>query len=566
MLKNKRLLLVTLFLVLAAIVVLGMKIAYPWHRAAAFGLLGLGCIPLVVSYRINRRLLHVQKHLIKKKTRPFLPHAIVAVILLAAFYVTWALFPAETSPLAGMPPDELRAEIVSDTAGYRMLRKTADDITTSFRESGLLGRNVDSLTRAERKAIRSLWRDGAMAFLEFDLLKDKYRGFYQVDYVAEPQLHADAFLLAYMAYIAQYKACLEIVEMVGDNAFMQTLLNEGGDGIPPDSYFFMKQRLTHPNLVIRLNAAAGYYELVKKDTTLDQALVADFEQRRRSYLASLGHNAEIFVENPLAILERAAFETMLPVQKNVAVQMSYIRTAKRDYLITPEILAKYQSELEPGDILIQRRNWHMTNIGIPGFWPHVALYVGTPDEVNAYFGELGIQPMETIKALYPAVYTAMSKYDPEGGGRVRVIEAIRPGVVFQSLDTSARCDYLGVIRPNLSKAEKFKALLGAFAHHAKPYDLNFDFTTDNELVCSELVYKAYRAAGGLPLKPETINGRRLLPPNRLAEQAVAEMGEGGAFSFVLFLDAVEKNDEVVERGADAFRESWQRPKWDVLQE
>ncbi len=36
----------------------------------------------------------------------------------------------------------------------------------------------------------------------------------------------------------------------------------------------------------------------------------------------------------VAILERAAFETMLPVQKSVAVQMSYIRTAKRDYLIS----------------------------------------------------------------------------------------------------------------------------------------------------------------------------------------------------------------------------------------
>lgn len=564
MLKNKRLLLATLFLVLAAIVVLGMKIAYPWHRAAAFGLLGLGVVPLAISYQINRRLLRVQKKLIKKKARPFLPHTIVALILLAAFYVTWALFPAQNSPLAGMAPDELRAEIAGDTDGYLMLRKTADDITASFRKSGLLGRNVDGLTQRERKAIRSLWRDGAMAFLEFDLLKDKYRGFYQIDYVAEPQLHSDAFLLAYMAYIAQYKACLEIVEMVDGNEFMQTLLNEGGDGIPPDSYFFMKQRLTHPNLAIRLNAAAGYYELVKKDTTFDPAVVADFEERRKAYLKSLGENAEIFVENPLAILERAAFETMLPIQKNVAVQMSHIRTAQRDYLITPEILAKYQPKLEPGDILIQRRNWHMTNIGIPGFWPHTALYVGTPDEIDAYFGELGFQPLETIKALYPDAFEALGGTDADGFPN-RVIEAIRPGVVFQSLETSARCDYLGVIRPNLAKAEKFKALLGAFSHHGKPYDLNFDFTTDNELVCSELVYKAYRAAG-LPLKPETINGRRLLPPNRLVEQAAAEMGDDGAFSFVLFLDAVEKSDEVVERGAEAFRGSWQRPKWDVLQE
>jgi len=85
MLKNKRLLLVTLGLVLAAIVVLGMKIAYPAHRLVAFILLGLGWIPVVVSYQINRRILRVQKHRIKKKTRPFMPHTIVALILVGAF-------------------------------------------------------------------------------------------------------------------------------------------------------------------------------------------------------------------------------------------------------------------------------------------------------------------------------------------------------------------------------------------------------------------------------------------------------------------------------------------------
>ncbi|MDF7801950.1 YiiX/YebB-like N1pC/P60 family cysteine hydrolase [Pontiellaceae bacterium B1224] len=565
MLKNKRLLLLTLVAILAAVVVLGMKVAYPSHRLIAFILLGLGWIPLIISWKINRNLLHEQKQKLKKKARPFRAHGIVAVLLLVAFYVTWALFPVEKSPLADLPPDALRAEMAEDFSSYLMLRETADDFAAAFRETGLLGKEVSALTKNERSEIRQRWRDGTMAFVEFDLLKGKYRGFYQIDYIAEPELHADAFLLAYMAIITQYNTCLQIVELVDDNAFMETLLNEQGEGIPSDSYFFMKQRLTHPNVVLRLNAAAAYYELVKKDITLDPAVVADFEARRKSFIQSLGANAEIFIENPLSVLERAAFETLLPVQKKVAVQMSYIRTTDRDYLITPEMLAEHQPKLQPGDILIQRRNWHMTNIGIPGFWPHVALYVGTPDELNAYFSELGFQPLETIKALYPDVFQTLETSD-EDGYPIRVIEAIRPGVVFQSLETSARCDYLAVIRPNLGKAEKFKALLGAFSNYGKPYDLNFDFTTENELVCSELVYKAYKAGGQLPLIPEVISGRRLLPPNLLAEQAVESIGPDGAFSFVLFLDAVEKTDEVKLGDIAAFKESWQRPKWDVLQE
>jgi hypothetical protein len=257
---------------------------------------------------------------------------------------------------------------------------------------------------------------------------------------------------------------------------------------------------------------------------------------------------------------------LFPVQKNVAVHMSYIRTAKRDYLITPEILGPYRARLEPGDILVQRRNWHMTNIGIPGFWPHTALYVGTSAEFEAYFGELGFQPLETIKALYPDAFQSLEKTDDDGFPNC-VIEAIRPGVVFQSLETSAKCDYLGVVRPNLSKAEKFKALLAAFSHAGKPYDLNFDFTTDNELVCSELVYKAFKPSGKLPFKPEIINGRLLLPPNRMVEQVIENLGDQTApFSFVFFLDAKEKSGAIVEGDLDAFKASWSRPKWDIMQQ
>ncbi|MBN2162351.1 MAG: hypothetical protein JXR25_01345 [Pontiellaceae bacterium] len=461
--------------------------------------------------------------------------------------------------------NELRATVQEDLNSYLMLRRAADDLVREFSQSGLLERRVDNLQPAERKQIRALWRDGVMAFLEFDFLKEKYRGFYQIDYVAEPELHANAFMLAYMAYVTQYDACLQIVGMIGDNDFMETLLNEAGEGIPSDSYFVMKQRLTNPNVMLRMNTGAAYRELIRKDVSIDAGIIADFDLRKNHFYRSLGTHADIFIDNPLDQLERTAFETILPIQKKVAVRMSYIRTARRDYLITPEILAGCRSRLSPGDILIQRRNWHMTNIGIPGFWPHVALYVGTPEELENYFGEMDADVLKKIKEQYPAVWTQLNTSAPDGYPRC-VIESIRPGVVLQSLETSAKCDYLAVIRPNLSKKEKLAALMAAFSHYGKPYDLNFDFTTDNELVCSELVYKAYKVAADLPLVPEVINGRLLLPPNRLAETSVKNMGKDGAFSFVLFLDAIERRDVVVERDQAAFCQSWQRPKWDVMQQ
>jgi len=443
-----------------------------------------------------------------------------------------------------------------------MLRETADDLTQAFESNGLLRRDVNSLNETDRLQIRRLWRDGVMAFLEADMLKEKYRGFIQIDYKVKPALHADAFFIAYGAYICQYDACLKFCELTGDNKMMEALLNEPGDGIPPDSFFVMKQRLTHPEVVLRLNAGTAYYELIKKDLTVSPELIADFEMRRARFFKRLGQNPELFIDNPLDVLERNAFKTWLPVQKNVAVQMSYIRTAKRDYYITPEIIGQYRDCMLPGDILVERRNWHLTNIGIPGFWPHSALYVGTLAEIDAAFDKLGFQPSEKIKALYPEVYMALSSADDDGYP-LCVMEAIRPGVIFQSLEKSAHCDYLGVVRPDLPQLEKFNALLAAFSNYKKPYDLNFDFMTDNELVCSELVYKAYQSCGRLPFTPEVINGRLLLPPNEMVEQIAAHLRD--AFSFVLFLDASEKEERVVEGDQRSFATSWTRPKWDVLQ-
>ncbi len=45
--------------------------------------------------------------------------------------------------------------------------------------------------------------------------------------------------------------------------------------------------------------------------------------------------------------------------------------------ISPENIHTYSQRAKPGDIFLVRRNWEATNVSIPGFWKHMAMYVGT---------------------------------------------------------------------------------------------------------------------------------------------------------------------------------------------
>ena len=141
-------------------------------------------------------------------------------------------------------------------------------------------------------------------------------------------------------------------------------------------------------------------------------------------------------------------------------------------------------------------------------------------------------------------------------------------MVFNTLHHAAG-DYLAALRPRLSKADKARAIVEAFGHLDKPYDFDFDFATDHAVVCTELVWRSYRAPReqeGLHLPLSTVAGRRTLPANSIVEHYARTRGQPDApFDFVYFIDAKEKDRTAFVADEAAFAESWKRPQWDTAQ-
>jgi hypothetical protein len=293
-----------------------------------------------------------------------------------------------------------------------------------------------------------------------------------------------------------------------------------------------------------------------------------------------GKGYNLTLKNALAVVQKTGFAAWFPLQKGVSEWMGDTKVLRKgSHLISTKQIDAMGKRLQPGDILFERHEWYLSNLGLPGFWTHVALFVGTPDERRAYFNDPEVR--EWVKGLgssdgdfeallrqrYATTYSR-SLIPKEDKHPARILEAISEGVSFTSLEYTGSADSIGVIRPRLSKREKAQAIMRAFHYSGRPYDFNFDFQTDSTLVCSELIFKAYEPGGGmkgLRFPVSEVMGRKVSTPNGMVKQFDEQSGSDQAQAdFVLFLDGFEKEKRAKESAAEQFRGSWQRPNWHIL--
>ena len=147
----------------------------------------------------------------------------------------------------------------------------------------------------------------------------------------------------------------------------------------------------------------------------------------------------------------------------------------------------------------------------------------------------------------------------EDGHPHRIIEAVSEGVVFSSIEHILHVDYAAVLRPRLTDEQKAGAIARAFKYHGRPYDFEFDFSTSDKLVCTELVYRAYD--GMIKFDLVRLMGRQTLPANEIVRKFNKERGrEDRELELILFLDTPAGETRARLADVDAFSRTINRPK------
>ncbi len=110
--------------------------------------------------------------------------------------------------------------------------------------------------------------------------------------------------------------------------------------------------------------------------------------------------------------------------------------------------------IKPGDVLLRRYSHYIGSITIPGYFSHVALYVGDD----------------------------------------KVIHMLGCGVVTEDILTFLRCDDVAILRmkkPDTKVIKKAIKKAKEYLDSSIPYDYNFETDDSSKMYCTEMVDAAY---------------------------------------------------------------------------
>ncbi len=341
-----------------------------------------------------------------------------------------------------------------------------------------------------------------------------------------------AFSVAFASAAVLVRAATFLVDSFAGKKTAWRKLDEAEPrfGIPRKQFTRIYRSLTSPYNVWRIHDACHFAkeragELARLADDPEMAPVLHILERNRESVdaltrASFARNQLKYRLHSLLRRQRSGFDQVMFALMEVSGRVvSEITNPFHEKRVTSAVIAKVGELLQPGDVIVTRHDDAMSNLFLPGFWPHGALYIGSLQERDA----LGVRVDDERRAA--------------SGDDVRVLEAKKDGVLFRTLEETLRVDSFVVIRPRLGREALAEALSRALTHAGKLYDFEFDFSRADRLVCTELIYRAYHGAQELRFSLRERAGRVCLSAEDLLDYAV----EGQGFEVIAIYGVLGKS-------------------------
>jgi hypothetical protein len=444
--------------------------------------------------------------------------------------------------LAGLSEQEVDARVRADLERLQAVIAGVDDLRVRSQalratvQAKLEAEARDHYLPTEGDQIRSLFASFLSYRTALLRILATYRGYARIQ---DSGTQARCFLVGFASAMRIFESSLRVVAAYRNDALARSKLDEPEPawGIPPDMFSSIYHNVGNSWNIRTAEEFAAYFELHRDAWRRDRVWPPEtFDWLAASIDGSLDYVREhsipphqAWFDDVSSRLSDGAYRPVYAIQAAVGAWLGDTRLTSRPHFVTIRNILDIERFLMPGDILLERRNWYLSNAILPGFWSHAALYVGRVEDLE----RLGIADRPAVQA-HLAAYRAKAK----DGQDHTVIEAVSEGVILSSVTHSMHADYVAVLRPRLSKAQIGEAIARAFSHVGKPYDFEFDFATNDKLVCTELLYRAYQGALDFTPLPKLL-GRRTLPANELARKFVRERYRADRdLDFVLFLDRV----------------------------
>ena len=304
-----------------------------------------------------------------------------------------------------------------------------------------------------------------------------------------------AFMVGYASACVVVRIDRHLLERVAADRLSQRKLNEGAPvlRIPRKQYTAIFRSFTDPELAWSMLAAM---EAAERDRArlaglerCSDSTVAEIARRLAELERALDPSRRRYLERALRYRDHSLRRRVASAGQQVAfavLEGSGRAVAEIQDRWTPKRVderarAELAALLQPGDVLVTRHERAFTNLFLPGYWPHAALYVGSAED------------RERLSVAL----------DPERAARWgearRTLEALKDGVRFRALEQTLQVDAVAVIRPRLEAVEIGHAIVRASEHEGKLYNFDFDFFRSDRLVCTEVVYRAYDGLGGIEI-------------------------------------------------------------------